>query len=166
MNGEALPPEHGFPVRMVVPGLYGYVSATKWVVDLEVTTFAERQAYWLQRGWAEKAPIKTQSRIDVPRSRSVAAGRLTVAGTAWSQPIGISAVEVRLDRGPWQPADLAADVGGDTWRMWRAEIDVPPGEHTLQARAFDANGVPQAADVRDVIPDGATGYPTVGFTAS
>jgi DMSO/TMAO reductase YedYZ molybdopterin-dependent catalytic subunit len=166
MNGEALPPEHGFPVRMVVPGLYGYVSATKWVVDLEVTTFTERQAYWLQRGWSKLAPIKTESRIDVPRSRSVPAGQLTVAGTAWSQPVGISAVEVRVDRGPWQPAQLASDVGPDTWRMWRAVLDVPPGEHTLQARAFDANGVPQVADVRDVVPDGATGYPTVSFTAT
>jgi hypothetical protein len=165
MNGEALPPEHGFPVRMVVPGLYGYVSATKWVTDIEVTTFAERQAYWLQRGWSEKGPIKTGSRIDVPRSPGVSPGRLTVAGAAWSQPIGISAVEVRLDRGPWQPADLATEVGGDTWRMWRAEIDVPPGAHTLQARAFDANGVPQTPDVRDVVPDGATGYPTVDLTA-
>ncbi|MCO1659625.1 molybdopterin-dependent oxidoreductase [Pseudonocardia sp. S2-4] len=165
MNGEALPPEHGFPVRMVVPGLYGYVSATKWVTDIEVTTFAERQAYWLQRGWSEKGPIKTGSRIDVPRT-SVGAGRVTVAGTAWSQPIGISAVEVRLDRGPWQPADMATEVGGDTWRMWRAEIDVPPGEHTLQARAFDANGTPQTADVRDVVPDGATGYPTVSISAT
>ncbi|WP_214404419.1 molybdopterin-dependent oxidoreductase [Pseudonocardia lacus] len=165
MNGEALPPEHGFPVRMVVPGLYGYVSATKWVTDLEVTTFAQRQAYWLQRGWSEKGPIKTQSRIDVPRS-SVVAGRVTVAGTAWSQPIGISAVEVRLDRGPWQPATLATEVGGDTWRMWRAEVDVPTGQHTLQVRAFDANGVPQTPDVRDVVPDGATGYHTVDITAA
>jgi DMSO/TMAO reductase YedYZ molybdopterin-dependent catalytic subunit len=166
MNGEALPPEHGFPVRMVVPGLYGYVSATKWVVDLELTTFAARQAYWLQRGWAERGPIKTSSRIDVPRTGSVRAGRLTVAGTAWSQPVGISAVEVRLDRGPWLPAVLSTDVGGDTWRMWRAEVDVPAGPHTLQVRATDANGAVQTDVVRDVVPDGASGYHGVDFTAA
>jgi DMSO/TMAO reductase YedYZ molybdopterin-dependent catalytic subunit len=166
MGGEALPPEHGFPVRMVVPGLYGYVSATKWVVDLEVTTFAARQAYWLQRGWAERGPIKTQSRIDVPGGRTVPAGRLTVAGTAWSQPVGISAVEVRLDDGPWRPAALATEVNPVTWRMWRAELDVAPGAHTLQVRATDANGVVQTDVVRDVVPDGATGLHTVSFTAA
>jgi DMSO/TMAO reductase YedYZ molybdopterin-dependent catalytic subunit len=167
MNGEALPPEHGFPVRMVVPGLYGYVSATKWVVDLDVTTFAAQQAYWLRRGWAERAPIKTQSRIDHPRSGDpVPAGRLAVAGIAWSQPIGVSAVEVRLDGGPWQQAELATEVNYDTWRMWRTTFDVPAGTHTLQVRATDRNGVTQTETVQDVVPDGATGWHTVTFTAT
>jgi DMSO/TMAO reductase YedYZ molybdopterin-dependent catalytic subunit len=167
MNGEALPPEHGFPVRMVVPGLYGFVSATKWVTDMELTTFSARQAYWLQRGWAAEAPIKTESRIDVPqRSQSVPAGRLTAAGIAWSQPIGVSAVEVRLDEGPWQRAELATEVNYDTWRMWRAPLDVVPGTHTLQVRATDRNGITQTEAVRDVVPDGATGWHTVTFTAS
>jgi hypothetical protein len=149
---------------MVVPGLYGYVSATKWVTDLEVTTFDARQAYWLRRGWAEKAPIKTQSRIDVPGGR-VAAGRVTVAGTAWSQPTGISAVEVRLDGGAWQQAELATEVNHDTWRMWRTAFDVPPGEHTVQVRATDRNGVTQTEQRQDVVPDGATGWHTVSFAA-
>jgi DMSO/TMAO reductase YedYZ molybdopterin-dependent catalytic subunit len=166
MNGEALPPEHGFPVRMVVPGLYGYVSATKWVVDMEVTTFDRRQSYWVQRGWSEQAPIKTESRIDVPSRDQVAAGRLVVAGCAWSQPVGVSAVEVRMDQGAWQPAELATEVNPVTWRMWRAAFDVPPGTHTFQVRATDTAGNTQTEQVRDVVPDGATGWHTIRVTAS
>ncbi|GAA2547039.1 molybdopterin-dependent oxidoreductase [Pseudonocardia hydrocarbonoxydans] len=166
MNGEALPPEHGFPVRMVVPGLYGYVSATKWVTDLEVTTFDRKQAYWLQRGWGRLGPVKTQSRIDVPRSAgSAPAGAVTVAGIAWSQPVGISRVEVRLDDGPWADAELATEVGGDTWRMWRAVVDAAPGSHVVTVRATDANGVTQTEERAPVLPDGATGHHSVVFTA-
>jgi DMSO/TMAO reductase YedYZ molybdopterin-dependent catalytic subunit len=166
MNGEALPAEHGFPVRMVVPGLYGYVSATKWVVDMEVTTFDRRESYWVQRGWSEKAPIKTESRIDVPGRDTVAAGRLVVAGTAWSQPVGISRVEVRMDFGAWQDAELAAEVNPVTWRMWRTAFDVPPGTHVFQVRATDHDGNTQTEQVRDVVPDGATGWHTIRVSAS
>jgi DMSO/TMAO reductase YedYZ molybdopterin-dependent catalytic subunit len=167
MNGEALPPEHGFPVRMVVPGLYGFVSATKWLADLELTTFDARAGYWLQRGWAQKAPIKTQSRIDSPRGfASVPAGRVPVAGIAWSQPTGIGSVEVRMDGGPWQRAELSTEVGGDTWRMWRTEFELGPGSHTVQTRATDRNGVTQVEMRADPIPDGASGWPATIFTVS
>jgi Oxidoreductase molybdopterin binding domain len=165
MNGEALPPEHGFPVRMVVPGLYGFVSATKWITDLELTTFDAKAGYWLERGWAERAPIKTQSRIDSPSGFApVPAGRVTVAGIAWSQPTGIGRVEVRMDGGPWQEAELATEVSGDTWRMWRVGFDVAPGRHTVQSRATDAAGVVQTEALADVVPDGASGWPEVSFS--
>ncbi|NMH93434.1 molybdopterin-dependent oxidoreductase [Pseudonocardia bannensis] len=165
MNGEALPPEHGFPVRMVVPGLYGFVSATKWIADMELTTFDRRRSYWLERGWAEKAPIKTQSRIDSPRGfATVPAGKVSIAGIAWSQPAGIGKVEVRMDGGPWQPAELATEVSGDTWRMWRTEFDLGPGSHTVQARATDAHGVTQTEMRAGPIPDGASGWPATIFT--
>ena len=167
MNGEALPPEHGFPVRMVVPGLYGYVSATKWVTDIELTTFDRKQAYWLQRGWGRYGPVKTQSRIDVPRGYgSTPAGGVAVAGIAWSQPIGISRVEVRLDDGPWSDAELATEVSGVTWRMWRTVVDAGPGSHVVSVRATDANGVTQTEERAPVLPDGATGYHSVVFTTS
>ncbi|MHA6780963.1 molybdopterin-dependent oxidoreductase [Pseudonocardia saturnea] len=167
MNGEALPPEHGFPVRMVVPGLYGYVSATKWVTDIELTTFDRKQAYWLQRGWGRYGPVKTQSRIDVPRGYGATpAGLVTVAGIAWSQPIGISRVEVRLDDGPWSDAELATEVSGVTWRMWRTVVDAAPGSHVVSVRATDANGVTQTGERAPVLPDGATGYHSVVFTTS
>lgn len=167
MNGEALPLEHGYPVRMVVPGLYGYVSATKWLADLEVTTFDAKQPYWLERGWAKLAPIKTESRIDKPNGLGkVAAGRVTVAGIAWAQHRGVASVDVRVDGGPWQPAQLAADVNADAWRMWRAFVTVPPGDHTVESRATDSTGTPQT-DVRaDPVPDGASGYPMISFTAA
>ncbi|SFQ40604.1 DMSO/TMAO reductase YedYZ, molybdopterin-dependent catalytic subunit [Amycolatopsis arida] len=170
MNGEPLPLEHGFPARMVVPGLYGYVSATKWVRDIEVTTWAARDAYWLSRGWAERAPVKTQSRIDTPDgSATLPAGRVTVAGVAWAPTIGITGVEIRLDRhshepGPWQPAELAAAVHENTWRMWRAELDVPPGRHRVACRAVDATGYTQTGERSSPAPDGATGWHTVTFT--
>jgi DMSO/TMAO reductase YedYZ molybdopterin-dependent catalytic subunit len=165
MNGEALPLEHGFPVRMVVPGLYGYVSATKWVTDLELTTFAAKAGYWLKRGWAEQAPIKTQSRIDSPRGyAALPAGRVTVAGIAWSQPTGIGRVEVSMDGGPWQEAELATDVSGDTWRMWRIDFDLAPGGHSVRSRATAADGVLQTEAVADPVPDGATGWPDVAFS--
>jgi DMSO/TMAO reductase YedYZ molybdopterin-dependent catalytic subunit len=167
MNGEALPPEHGFPVRMVVPGLYGYVSATKWIVDMEATTFDAKPGYWLERGWAQKAPIKTQSRIDTPRGfATVPAGRVTVAGIAWSQPVGIRRVEVRMDGGPWREAELSTEVSGDTWRMWRTGFDLAPGSHTVQTRATDRNGITQVEQRADPIPDGASGRPATIFTTA
>lgn len=166
MNGEPLPTEHGFPVRMVVPGLYGYVSATKWLVDAEVTTF-DRQHYWERRGWARQAPIKTESRIDRPRAGSVVpAGPVTVAGIAWAQHTGIDRVEARADGGRWQPAELATDVSRDTWRMWRATLDLPPGGHVVECRATDRTGRTQTPERRPVVPDGATGWHAVEFTCT
>jgi DMSO/TMAO reductase YedYZ molybdopterin-dependent catalytic subunit len=165
MNGEALPPEHGFPVRIVVPGLYGYVSATKWVTDLELTTFATRNAYWIDRGWSAEGPIKTGCRIDTPRTyASAGAGNVPLAGIAWSQPVGISRVEVQVDGGAWQSADLATEVGGDTWRMWRAVVDLPAGRHVIRARATDTDGTTQTATVAPPAPDGATGWPAIVVT--
>lgn len=158
MNGEPLPAEHGFPVRMVVPGLYGYVSATKWVVDLEVTRFDEASAYWTDRGWSERGPVKISSRIDVPRSgQSLEAGPIVVAGVAWHQHVGIERVEVQVDGGPWQDATLATAISIDTWVQWRFEWDATAGNHTLRVRATGADGEVQTAKRQGVVPDGATG---------
>ncbi|MGN6252995.1 MAG: molybdopterin-dependent oxidoreductase [Marmoricola sp.] len=160
MNGEPLPLKHGFPARMVVPGLYGYVSATKWLVDLEVTRFADFKAYWSTRGYSEKAPIKTMSRLDVPRSFAhVRAGTVPIAGVAWAQDTGIAKVEVKIDDGPWQEARLAAEDNIDTWRQWVFEWDAPSGQHTITARATDKSGYTQTAQTSGVAPDGATGLP-------
>ncbi len=127
MNGKPLPVEHGFPVRMVVPGLYGYVSATKWVTELKVTTFAADQGYWTPLGWSARGPIKLASRIDVPADPTVEVGRVVVAGVAWAQHTGIAKVQVRVDDGEWQDAELAAVTGPDTWRQWRFDWDAEPG---------------------------------------
>ncbi|MEO3816890.1 molybdopterin-dependent oxidoreductase [Plantactinospora sp. B24E8] len=165
MNGEPLPIEHGFPVRVVVPGLYGYVSACKWVVELELTSFADFDAYWVPRGWSAQGPIKTQSRIDTPRGgRPVTAGPVTVAGVAWAQHTGIQRVEVRVDDGDWQPATLATTVSTDTWVQWSWRWTATPGDHTLQVRATDATGAVQTGQRRPVDPDGATGWHTVQVT--
>ena len=158
MNGEPLPAQHGFPVRMVVPGLYGYVSATKWVVDLEVTRFDAASAYWTDRGWSAKGPIKLQSRIDVPRGgQQLTAGTITVAGVAWHQHVGIAAVDVQVDDGPWQPATLAEAISIDTWVQWRFDWEAESGTHTLRVRATDTDGEIQTSDMQGVVPDGATG---------
>jgi DMSO/TMAO reductase YedYZ molybdopterin-dependent catalytic subunit len=165
MNGQPLPLEHGFPVRMVVPGLYGYVSATKWVVDLEVTRFDRAVAYWTSRGWAERAPVKTASRIDVPADRaSVAAGPVVVAGVAWAQHRGITGVQLQIDELPWQSATLAETVGPDSWRQWSFDWVAEPGEHRLRVRAVDETGEPQTGDVSPPAPDGATGWHTIEVT--
>ena len=158
MNGEPLPIEHGFPVRMVVPGLYGYVSATKWVRELKITTFAEDEAYWTPLGWSARGPIKIASRIDVPRRSTTDPGTVVVAGVAWAQHTGISAVEVQIDEDPWQPAQLAETAGPDTWRQWRFDWAATSGPHTIAVRAIDANGQLQIAEVAPAAPDGATGY--------
>ncbi len=165
MNGEPLPISHGFPVRQVVPGLYGYVSATKWVVDWEITRFEDFQAYWTQRGWGPLGPIKTQARIDVPRG-ATAAGKVAVAGVAWQQNVGISGVEVRIDGGEWQQATLAKVPNVDTWVQWTWQWDAPAGDHTIEARATNNGGVPQTDEIADVLPDGATGYPGVQITVT
>jgi DMSO/TMAO reductase YedYZ molybdopterin-dependent catalytic subunit len=162
MNGEPLPLEHGFPVRLVVPGLYGYVSATKWVTELKVTRFADDAAYWTPRGWSERGPIKTSSRIDVPRSgRSVAAGTVMFGGVAWAQQTGIGKVELRINRGPWREADLAPGISVDTWYQWKLGIDLTPGQYEVQVRATDLRGTAQDEQPRPVAPDGATGFHTV-----
>lgn len=160
MNGEPLPPEHGFPVRLVVPGLYGYVSATKWVVDLEVTRFDRARAYWTDRGWSERGPIKLASRIDVPRGQ-VAAGAVTVAGVAWHQHVGIAAVEVQIDDRPWRDAQLAAPLSVDTWVQWHYRWEAEPGQHTVRVRAIGADGETQVSQRRPPAPDGATGLHAV-----
>jgi DMSO/TMAO reductase YedYZ molybdopterin-dependent catalytic subunit len=166
MNGAALPQEHGFPARLVVPGLYGYVSACKWVTDIEVTTFEAAIPYWAQRGWSQQGPIKTESRIDVPGSGSrVRAGRVAVAGVAWAQHKGIEAVEVQVDNGPWHEATLATVPNLDTWRQWVWEWEAAGvGQHTIQARATDKTGYTQTALQADVAPNGASGYPSTQVT--
>jgi DMSO/TMAO reductase YedYZ molybdopterin-dependent catalytic subunit len=158
MNGEPLPIEHGFPARLVVPGLYGYVSATKWLSEIELTTWEDFDGYWIPRGWSKEGPIKTQSRIDVPGSGAIDAGPTAVAGVAWAQHRGISKVEVQVDDEPWAEARLAAAPHDDTWRQWVFEWDAPAGDHVLQVRATDNDGETQTDEVRPVIPDGATGY--------
>ena len=159
MNGEPLPLEHGFPVRLVVPGLYGYVSATKWLTEIELTTFAEFDHYWLRRGWAQKAPIKTMSRIDTPRGLAkVPAGELAVAGVAWAQTRGIDVVEVRVDDGPWEAAELAEAPSKDTWRQWVYRFDARPGRRSITVRATDGTGAVQTEERAEPIPDGASGH--------
>jgi hypothetical protein len=164
MNGEPLPIEHGFPVRMVVPGLYGFVSGTKWITDLELTTFAARQAYWLQRGWAQRAPIKTMSRIDSPGPFERVGPDTPITGVAWAQTRGIHNVEVRLDHGAWQPAELSTEVSVDTWRMFRLRGRWSSGAHVAEVRATDKSGYTQTADRAAPIPDGATGWHSVQFS--
>ncbi|TFC42549.1 oxidoreductase [Cryobacterium sp. TMT1-21] len=165
MNGEPLPLEHGYPVRMVVPGLYGYVSATKWVVELHVTRFDQETAYWTSRGWTERGPVKLSSRIDVPRQNvQMPAGPVTVAGVAWSQHVGIRAVDVRVDDGGWNAATLADAISADTWRQWTWVWPAASGRHTLTVRATDAAGQVQTSTVRDVLPDGATGLHSIPVT--
>jgi DMSO/TMAO reductase YedYZ molybdopterin-dependent catalytic subunit len=167
MNGDPLPVEHGYPARLVVPGLYGYVSATKWVTDLEVTRFDRAQAYWTGLGWSARGPIKTESRIDVPRSgQRVPVGPVTFGGVAWAQNRGVRAVEVRIDDGPWQPVDLGASYSNDTWRLWSYRWTATAGSHTMSVRATDNTGAVQTSDEAPPPPDGATGWHTVVFTAA
>lgn len=167
MNGRPLPIEHGFPVRTVVPGLYGYVSATKWVVDFEVTRFADVEAYWTSKGWGELGPVKLSSRIDVPGAGAdVPAGQVSVGGVAWHPHTGIAAVEVSLDGGAWTEAELGEVPSSDTWVQWALTLDVPEGDHVLSVRAVGRDGDTQTSVRRDVLPDGATGWHSVDFSAS
>ncbi|MBG6212829.1 MAG: molybdopterin-dependent oxidoreductase [Cryobacterium sp.] len=168
MNGEPLPLEHGYPVRMVVPGLYGYVSATKWVVELKLTRFDQEQGYWTPRGWSELGPVKLSSRIDVPRAKtSVPAGSVVVAGVAWSQHVGVSAVAVQIDDGPWQDATLADPISVDTWRQWAYTWpDATAGEHAVKVRATDSAGLVQTSATADVAPNGATGLHEISVSVS
>jgi DMSO/TMAO reductase YedYZ molybdopterin-dependent catalytic subunit len=162
MNGEPLPVKHGFPARLIVPGLYGYVSATKWLTEIELTTLDAFDAYWVPRGWAKKGPIKTQSRIDVPHSgATVDAGRVAVAGVAWAPTRSIEQVEIRVDDGQWAKARLSGALSKDAWRQWLYEWDAQPGGHQLQVRATDGTGATQTADVEPPAPSGATGHHTI-----
>jgi DMSO/TMAO reductase YedYZ molybdopterin-dependent catalytic subunit len=167
MNGTVLPVEHGFPVRMVIPGLYGYVSACKWITDIEVTTYAASRAYWAERGWDQEAPIKTESRIDIPTGQgSLKAGTHQVAGVAWAQHKGVQMVEVRVDQGAWQQARLAAVPDIDTWRQWVYDWDATPGTHLIESRATDLTGYTQTALEAPPEPNGASGYPMLQVQVS
>lgn len=162
MNGQPLPLEHGFPARMVVPGLYGYVSATKWVTELKVTRFADEIGYWTDKGWSARGPVKTESRIDKPRQgASVAPGDTVIAGVAWSQHTGIEGVQVRIDGGDWQQARLAETVSADTWRQWVLPWRAERGGHTITVRATDKNGVTQTSTEAPPAPNGASGWHTI-----
>jgi len=162
MNGEPLPLAHGFPVRMLVPGLYGYVSACKWITEMELSRFADFDPYWVRRDWAAEAPVKTSSRIDTPRALStVAAGPVRIAGVAWAPHRGIRAVEVRIDGGPWVPATPADVSSADTWRRWFYDWEAVPGRHDLSVRATDGGGDVQVEERVTPFPDGATGWHSI-----
>ncbi|TWP37735.1 oxidoreductase [Leekyejoonella antrihumi] len=168
MDGQALPPEHGFPARIVVPGLYGYVSATKWVTELKVTTYAKDQGYWTPRGWSQMGPVKTSSRIDVPQNgtqvKPGANGKVAVAGVAWAQHRGVKAVQVRIDNGPWQTARLGTDASIDAWRQWVYEWPATKGQHTIAVRATDDTGAVQTSVQAAPAPNGSSGYDTITVT--
>jgi DMSO/TMAO reductase YedYZ molybdopterin-dependent catalytic subunit len=165
MNGEALPLEHGFPARLVIPGLYGYVSATKWLRKIELNRWSDAEGYWVPLGWSRDGPVKTQSRVDVPRaSDTLDPGPTKIAGVAWAQHRGVAKVEVRVDDGEWREATLATDVTDDTWRQWSIDWDAPSGRHKLQVRATDKTGATQVEEVMSPPPDGATGYHTRRIT--
>jgi DMSO/TMAO reductase YedYZ molybdopterin-dependent catalytic subunit len=167
MNGEPLPVEHGFPVRMVVPGLYGYVSACKWIAEMELTTFDAYDPYWVERGWVEEAPIKLSARIDAPRPLAEVSGEVKVGGVAWAQHTGVAGVDVRLDGGEWQPADLAADGGIDSWRQWSWTLQgASAGSHTLEVRATDRDGNVQSGERVEPFPSGSTGWHSVVITVT
>lgn len=161
MNGEPLPIEHGFPARLIVPGLYGYVSATKWLKEIEITRFDAFDQYWVPRGWADRAPIKTSSRIDTPGAFANLSGGVVIAGVAWAQTRGIEEVEVSIDEGPWQVAELGAEVNDTTWRQWKLPWAVTPGRHTITCRATDSSGEVQTGERARPMPDGSTGWHSV-----
>jgi len=168
MNGEILPQRNGFPVRMVVPGLYGFVSATKWIVDMKVSKFADEAAYWTQRGWAQEAPIKTASRIDVPRgfSQATAGDEVVIAGVAWAQTRGIGSVEIQIDGGDWQQVELSPALSKDTWRQWRTTWVAEAGVHTIRCRAYDDAGELQIEEMVAPIPNGSSGYDSRSITVA
>ncbi len=167
MNGEPLPAVHGFPARLVTPGLYGFVGATKWLSRMTATTYARQSAYWTDRGWAVEAPVRTESRIDTPRPLStVGAGRVVIGGVAWAQHRGVEKVEVRVDDGPWQEARLGPDAGIDFWRQWYLPWDAPGGRHTLTVRATDDTGATQPEQRTEPFPSGATGWHNILVTVA
>ncbi|XVV15508.1 molybdopterin-dependent oxidoreductase [Actinoplanes sp. CA-131856] len=167
MNGAPLPPEHGFPVRMLTPGLYGYAGACKWVSELELTTFAAFDAYWVERGWARAGTVRTASRIDKPRPFArLAPGPVTVAGVAWAQRRGITKVEISVDGGPWREAELLPVPSADTWVQWRYRWNAAAGPHSLAVRAVDGDGAVQTRERATPFPSGATGWHTVTVTVT
>jgi DMSO/TMAO reductase YedYZ molybdopterin-dependent catalytic subunit len=167
MNGEPLPAEHGFPARLIVPGLFGYVSATKWLTNIELTTWEAFDAYWVPLGWAKEGPILTQSRIDLPREgASLAAGEVVVAGVAWAPDRGVQAVEVQVDGGGWEAAELSVAISDATWVQWQFPWTASPGGHALQVRATDGEGTIQEARQTRPPPDGARGYHTIQVTVA
>lgn len=160
MNGEPLPAQHGFPVRIVVPGLFGYVSATKWVTDIRLTRWEDFDAYWIPRGWSKLGPVKTMARIDTPRGGD-ASGVVPIGGVAWAVHRGVSKVELRVDEGQWLEAELGAVPSADTWVQWVYRLDtanLTPGGHVIEVRASDGEGIPQSSEPKAVAPDGAQGY--------
>jgi DMSO/TMAO reductase YedYZ molybdopterin-dependent catalytic subunit len=165
MNGQPLPPAHGYPARLIVPGLYGYVSATKWLTEIELTTWDAFDGYWVPLGWSKKGPIKTQSRIDTPRGgASLSAGSVPVAGVAWAPDRGVSKVELQIDDGPWQAAELSMRIANATWVQWLVRWDAGGGSHRLRVRATDGTGALQVEEPHEPAPDGATGYHTVNVS--
>ena len=165
MNGETLTAEHGFPIRMIVPGLFGYVSATKWVTDMELTTWEGFQAYWLQRGWSEQGPMLASSRIDTPRNGDeLVAGKVPIGGLAWAPRAGVAKVEVQIDEEPWRDADVVPGGTGDTWVQWRTKWSAVAGNHRIVVRVTDANGIVQDPEIRLVAPSGITGYHIIKVT--
>jgi DMSO/TMAO reductase YedYZ molybdopterin-dependent catalytic subunit len=165
MNGEPLPFEHGFPARLVVSGLYGYVSATKWLREVHLTSWDGFDAYWIPRGWSKEGPIKTQSRIDTPR-RAITPGTHPVAGVAWAPNTGIVRVEVQVDGGEWREAQISQPLSVDTWVQWRLDYPFEPGAHTIRVRATDATGMVQPETPTPVAPNGATGWHRVTINVS
>jgi DMSO/TMAO reductase YedYZ molybdopterin-dependent catalytic subunit len=164
MNGEPLPPNHGFPARLIVPGLYGYVSATKWIEEIQLTTWEGVDGYWVPRGWSKEAPIKTQSRIDHPRkNEKIPENPLVLAGVAWAPTRGIDKVEVQLDDGEWIEAELTTPLSGKAWVQWKTEVPTTPGEHRARVRATDSTGETQTAEEARPAPNGATGYHEIKF---
>ena len=166
MNGEPLPISHGFPARLVVSGLYGYVSATKWLSDIELTTWESFNGYWIPRGWSKEGPIKTQSRIDVPRRGSVIdPGPTAIAGVAWAPTRAIERVEVQVNEEPWVEADLSRETTINSWRQWMVTWNATPGRHQVRVRATDGTGTTQTSEISDPAPDGATGWHTIQVRA-
>jgi DMSO/TMAO reductase YedYZ molybdopterin-dependent catalytic subunit len=165
MNDQPLPRAHGFPARLIVPGLYGYVSATKWLSDLELTTLEAFDGFWVPLGWSKEAPVLTQSRIDTPRpGASVPAGRVPIAGVAWAMDRGVSKVEVSIDGGAWQPAQLSVPISNATWVQWLFAWDAAAagfGTHSIAVRATDGTGAVQTSDVTPPAPNGARGHHTI-----
>lgn len=167
MNDEPLPVDHGYPARLVVAGLYGYVSATKWLSEIELTTWEGFDAYWIPRNWAKEGPIKTQSRIDSPRpNANLEAGSRRIAGVAWAPNTGIAAVEISIDDGEWQSAELGEPLSNNAWRQWYVDWDAPIGRHSIAVRATDNSGYTQTAELKSPQPDGATGQHTIAVNVA
>jgi DMSO/TMAO reductase YedYZ molybdopterin-dependent catalytic subunit len=165
LNGSELPVKHGYPVRLVIPGLYGYISATKWLTEIELTNW-NFDAYWIQRTWSKEGPINTQSRIDtISAGDNLSAGRNPIGGIAWAPHRGIQKVEVSTDGGEtWNTASLAKQLAEDTWRQYVYDWNARPGDYTIQVRATDGNGETQTASKAPPHPSGATGYHTIDVT--